>query len=236
MALPKIQAPTFRARLESTGKDVRYRGFLVKEEKLLLVAKESNERKDLIDAFKQIVTNCVIDEVDVDSLPLFDLEYLFLMIRSKSQDNKAKVRITDEDDKQEYDGFFDFDKVTFTRDPKHSKTVDLDGKVGVVMRYPTIRDLEELGMFEEAAELKSEAVIALIKRCIESVYDADDVYPMAESTDAEREEFFDSLSSFYVERIQEFFTTLPAVVGWVEYKKDGKMVKKEIRGAANFLA
>jgi hypothetical protein len=236
MTLPKIQSPTFRLKLASDGTEVKYRGFLVKEEKMLLVAKESDEKKDLIDAFKQIVSNCVVGDINVDSLPLFDLEYLFLMIRSKSQQNIAKVKFRDEEDAKEYDAIFNFDKVEVRRDPEHDKTIDLDGRVGVVMRYPTIRDLEALNLFDEATALKGESVIELIKKCIDAVYDEDSVHPMSEATDAEKDEFFDSLSGHYIEKLQKFFSTFPVVVGYVEYKKGNKIISREIRGAANFLA
>jgi hypothetical protein len=235
MALPKISAPTFTLKLPSTGKELTFRSFLVKEEKILLVAKESGEKKDVINAFKQIVSNCVLNAINVDDLPLFDLEYVFIQIRAKSQNNIARVAIVDEEDKKEYEGRVNLDLVRVETDPKHNRNIDLDGKVGVVMRYPTIRDLEELNLFEEDAVQNANTIVSLIHRCIDSVFDENDVYPMKDATDDEREEFFDSLSSDYVAKIQEFFSTFPTVVAEVEYLKDKKRATKEVRGAASFL-
>ncbi len=232
--LPKIKSPIFFLTLPSSSKKLSFRPFTVKEEKILLFAKESGETKDVLEAFKQIVNNCVLDDVDVSKLPIFDLEYAFLMIRAKSSGNVSQVSVTDEDGK-EYHAFVDIDNTRIVKNPNHSKVIDLDGTVGVVMRYPTIDDMEALGLFG-AGEVKAENMIMFIRRCIDEVYDADNTYKMENASEADREEFFESLNNQYFEKIQGFFSSFPIIVADAEYKTDAGIVKKqEIKGANNFL-
>lgn len=235
MALPKLQTPIFTTRLPSNNKEIKYRPFLVKEEKILLIAKESNEPKHMITAFKQLINNCVLNEdFVVEDIPLFDLEYIFLLIRAKSQNNIAHIVLIDDEDKNEYTATIDFNEIIVTKDESHKNVIDLDGNVGVRMKYPTFTDLEKIGMFD-SANISSSQMVKLIQTCIEAVFDNDSVYPMADASEQEKEEFFESLSNAYLEKIKHFFETFPTISVNAVYKKNGKQVTKVIRGTANFL-
>lgn len=233
--LPKIKSPIFDLVLPSNNKKIKFRPFTVKEEKVLLIAKESNERKDVLNAFKQIINNCIIDDIDVDKLPVFDLEYAFLMIRAKSSNNISEINIIDEEDGNEYTAFVDLDAVMIEKSPEHNTVIDLDGVVGVVMRYPTIDDIDALGAFD-GAEVKAENMIDFIRACILEVYDENNSYKMSAASEEEKTEFFESLNNSYFEKIQKFFSTFPVVKAEAVYKnKAGEQKTLEIKGANNFL-
>lgn len=233
--LPKIKSPIFTLVLPSTGKSISFRPFTVKEEKILMIAKESNETKDVLNAFKQIVRNCILDDnIDVSRMPIFDLEYAFLMIRAKSSSNISQISIKDEDG-QEYMAIVNLDETRIEKKEGHSKVIDLDGEVGVVMRYPTIEDMEILGVFNQG-EVKADNMIAFIRQCIDEVFDTDNSYKMSNASEAERNEFFESLNNSYFEKIQNFFAGFPVIVADAEYKTaDGTVKKQTIKGANNFL-
>ena len=231
MALPKLQSPIFELIVPSTGKKLKYRPFLVKEEKILLIAKESKTPEAAILAFKQIINNCVLDNFDVENAPVFDLEYIFLMIRARSQSNISELVIMD--DEKEYKATINFDEVEIRKSTDHSLTIDLDGSVGVVMRYPSLADMEELELL--SGEASGEKVMELMQRCIDKVYDTDDVYPMKDASKEEKQEFFDSLTNSYLQKIQTFFSGFPKIIAKAIYKKEGKLNSKEIAGLANFL-
>lgn len=233
MALPKLQAPIFELVLPSTGKKVKFRQFLVKEEKILLVAKQSDDPSASLLAFKQIVSNCILDSIDVDALPLFDLEYIFLMIRSKSQNNIVEFKITEEG--AEYDARVDLNEIHVNKNPDHSSKIDLDGTVGVVMKYPSLEMLESLNLLEKS-DLEEKDIMKLIESCIDKVYDADSVYLMNEASEDEKKDFFDSLDTSYLIKLQKFFETFPSISITMKYKKDGKILEKELKGLSNFLA
>lgn len=233
--LPKIKSPTFQLTFPSSNKKVQFRPFTVKEEKILLVAKESGERHDILNAFKQIINNCVIDDIDVSKLPIFDLEFAFLMIRAKSSNNVSQVQITDAEDGKEYAAFIDLDQVIVEKQESHNKVIDLDGNVGVVMRYPTIDDMDLLGAVEDG-KVNPEKMIDFIRACIDEVYDEDNTYKMADASELERTEFFESLNNTYFEKIQNFFASFPVVVAKAVYKTEkGESKELEIKGANNFL-
>lgn len=236
--LPKVNSTTFTLTLPSDStKTITYRPFLVKEEKILLVAKEDGSAKAMMRALKQIVTNCVIDEINVNKMPLFDLEYIFLMIRAKSQNNKVELKYTEPSDKVEYDAMFDYDKIKVVHNEEHTNIIDLDGNIGVTMRYPSITDLEELGLFDnsDGVNFSGTQAMDLIKSCIESVYTEEEVYPWVEATQKDKNEFFDSLSGTCMNKIKKFFDTFPSVVGSVEYYKDKALITKEVKGITNFM-
>lgn len=236
--LPKINKATFKLTLPSDSKtEITYRSFLVKEEKILLLAKEEGTTKAMIHALKQIVNNCVVEDINVDKLPLFDLEYIFLMIRAKSQNDKIELKYTDPTDEKEYDALFDYGNIKVVHEVEHNPVIDLDGNIGVVMRYPTISDLEKLKLFDNSngTDFSGTQAMDLIKNCIKEVYDEDNSYPWDSASQAEKDEFFESLSGEYMGKIKKFFDTFPSVVGIIEYRKDKAIITKEVKGIANFM-
>ena len=233
MALPKINSPTFELKLPSTGQSVKYRPFLVKEEKILLVAQQSGELKDILNAVVQIANNCIYDDIEVEKLPLFDIEYIFINLRSKSVSNVSEVMINDPDDGNQYKVEIDLDKVIIERPEKEiSNKIDLGDGIGVVMRYPSITYMNSIG----TAVNDADTAINIIMACVDKVYDTDNVYEASEYSKEELNDFIMSLSSKQFQNIQEFFNNQPKVTQKIKYKtKDGKEKELVLEGLNDFF-
>lgn len=233
MALPKINSPTFELKLPSSGQTIKFRPFLVKEEKILLVAQQSGELKDILNAVVQIATNCIYDDIDVEKLPLFDIEYIFINLRSKSVSNISEVMINDPDDGNQYKIEIDLDKVVIERPEKEiSNKIDLGDGIGVVMRYPSITYMNSIG----SAINDADTAINIIMACVDKVYDTDNVYEASEYSKEELNDFILSLSSKQFQNIQEFFNNQPKVTQKITYKrKDGKEKELVLEGLNDFF-
>jgi hypothetical protein len=220
MALPKLSYPIFELILPSTKQTIRYRPFLVKEEKILLTAQASGEPADILLAIRQVITNCVLTEgIDIEFLTTFDLEYLFIKIRAKSVNNVIKLAYKDLDDEKRYEVEVDLDQIEIQETPGHTNKIDLGNGLGLIMKYPradlsnSVKKLDgELDIFFE-----------VLKGCIESVYDDKQVYNAADYTSEELEEFVQSLDVQAFQKIQEFFATMPKIYYEVKYtNSEGK--------------
>lgn len=213
--LPKVSnKPLFRMKIPSQNREVVSRPFVVREEKLLLTAQQSGDDKDIILALKQILALCIQDEgFDPDSLATFDLEYMFLKLRARSVNNIIKVSYQDIDDGLVYDFTIDLDEVEMLQTKEFNNKIMLSDEVGVVMKYPSITILDE--MSEELTPV--ETVEYLIIKCIDQVFDLENVYPSSEYTDAELKEFIDDLDSESFDKIKGFFDSLPELYHKLEY-------------------
>jgi hypothetical protein len=224
MALPKIKHPTFVTKVPSTGEKVTYKPFTVQEEKILLMARESKDTQETLNSVKQIINNCVVTEnFDVNKLATFDVEYLILQLRAKSTGETVDVTYTFGDEKIPVTINLEEVKVVFQEN--HSKKFMITDKIGVVMSYPSLN----IAMSDD-----KEDYFKRIVECIESVYDDENVYD--EFTVAEMEEFLLSLPNKSLEKILEFFNTMPKL----EHKitiKNSKGEEKEIvlRGLSDFF-
>jgi len=230
MALPKIASPTFELTQPSTGEKLEYRPFLVKEEKVLLTARESGERSDIFRAIKQIINNCVLNEdFDVNNVPVFDMEYLFIHLRAKSIDNVIKFQVQDSDDGETYNLEVDLNevKVTFP-EKKHDGLIKINDNLGVKMKFPTAEISDHIKNLKTLSEVESQ----MIMQCIECVYDEEDTYPWSQESQKEKEEFLDSLPVDAYNKMQEFFETSPYIEHVVTYKnsqdKDKKVVFRSL--------
>lgn len=231
--LPKIDVPVFECYLHSLDERVRFKSFTVKEEKILLVAKEDDDVRKMIAAVKQVMNNCLITKVDLDKLAFFDFEYLFLNIRSKSIGDVIPVGIVDVQEKQTYKVDVSIDDVKLIENAEHDKIVKLTDHVGLIMKYPTIESILDIA---NAGEMDDEAAFDVIKSCIESVYEDDKVYDMNDSTREEVNEFFDSLSSEHFNKIQKFFDTMPRLKHEIEYvTKSGEKKKYVLEDVSDFF-
>jgi hypothetical protein len=229
MPLPKINQPIHQLTLPSNGKVVHFRPFTVREEKLLLMAQESGEQKDIINTYKQLITNCCIDPVDVDKLASFDIEYFFISLRAKSVSNIAKVLIRDEDDKEQYEVEVNLDKVEVVKKPNVSNNISLTGTIGVILQYPT---------FESIIAQGSDKVdtLTILRNCITQIYDGEEVFDVANYTTKELDEFVLSLNTHQMEKIREFFESIPKIVAKVKYiTKAGAVKEMTIEGINNFF-
>ena len=213
MSLPILESPKYEAKVPSTGKKVNYRPYLVKEEKILMIAMESDNQAQILDAMKEVVKACTYNKVDVEKLTIFDLEFLFLKLRSKSVGEIAKVGIHCEKcqvtNKQEIN--LDLIEVNV---PVVNNKIKLTEKVGVVLHWPHVGSVN---MDEVSKKNKIDIAMDLIANCIESIYDEKAVYPAADSTLEELLAFLGSLSQAQFTKIQEFVNKMPRLQHEVEF-------------------
>ena len=208
MALPIVETPRYELTLPSQETKVQYRPFLVKEEKILYVALESGDEKEMQQATKQILKSVTFDKLDVDLLPTFDVEYIFLQVRAKSVGEVVKFKIICPDDKTTYgDVEVDISKVEVQVDDAHTNNIVLDEKrkLGVMMNYPNMKVLYN----SNVQSLKYEDVIDLIIGCIDYIYEGEKNYPVKESTKEELKDFLESLPQEQFSKIRKFFESMP---------------------------
>jgi hypothetical protein len=213
--LPKIDYPVYKIKIPSLKKETQFRPFLVKEEKLLLMAKESENASDILSAIKQIINNCSIDaKFDVSKLALFDLEYVFLKLRSISVDNIVKVSYKDNEDEKVYDFEIDLNKVEVKFPEKTDNNIKITNKSGIIMKYPSA----ELYDDQEFLALEKDYMFELIVRCIESIYYEDQVYSSKDYKKEELNEFLEGLDIKTFDKIQKFLLSVPKMEYKIQYK------------------
>lgn len=243
MALPKIDVPIYEVEVPSSKKTIRFRPFTVKEEKLFLMSSQSDDSATILKTIIQVLNNCILDEVDVESMPLFDLEYLFLNLRARSIGEvvelsyKCNNEITDGDGQsKKCNNVVNIDVNLLEIKPNdnhtHDNKISLSDKLGVVMRYPSLKLLETNDRRDEF-----EVVIDLIVQCIDYIYDEDNMYYAKDSTKEELMEFLDSLQTKDLEKIKQFFESLPKIEKDIEFscKKCGYHENIKLEGIQNFF-
>ena len=236
MALPKIATPQYTLKLPSTGKQVKYRPFLVKEEKLLLMAMESEDEKETINIIKKIISDCTDIKQPIDELPTFDIEYLFLKIRAKSVGETSKVLITCPDDNETNVAVdIDLSDIEITSDPKHDKKIGLTDKVGIVMKYPSLDTFVKVNI--TGADNEIDQVFDLAADCIDHIYDENQVYPGSDTPRKEKLEFLEQMSSDQFAKLQTFFETMPKLSKKVPVRNPKTGVESEVtlEGLASFF-
>jgi len=236
MGLPKIDQPLFELTVPSTEKKITFRPFTVKEEKILLIARESEEMTQVVLAVKQIINNCCPD-LDVESLAVFDLEYLMLQLRAKSVNNEIKFTITDPDTEEKVDLRVDVDDIEITRNPDHTKKIALNDQYFMMMRYPSINELANLQGLDGDEPAESVLFDTMIS-CIETLVDenTDEVYNFAEFSTEEIEEFVSQFNSSTVQQLQNFFATAPKMKYSAPYKDNtGKDKTFNMEGLDTFF-
>lgn len=237
MALPKIATPQYTLKLPSTGKQVKYRPFLVKEEKLLLMAMESEDETQTITTIKQIIGDCTDIKGMIDDLPTFDIEYLFLKIRSKSVGESSKVLIVCPDD-NETDVAVDIDLSTIevTSSPEHNKKIELTDTVGMVMKYPSLDTFVKMNITGTGNEI--DQVFDLAADCIEQIYDDNQIYEGKDTPRKEKIEFLEQLSSEQFQKVQKFFETMPKLQKTITVTNPKTGVESEVtlEGLSSFFA
>ena len=227
MALPKIETPTYELTLPSQEIKVKYRPFLVKEEKILLMAMESQKADEIFQATKQIVASCTFNSLKVEELPTFDLEYIFLQIRAKSVGEITKFKVLCPDDKKTYaDVEVDLTKVNVEVDDKHTNKLVVDEKrnLGVVLKYPTMNVLKS-GTMENPT---TEQIFDVLTECVDHIYEGDKIYPAKDSTQQEIKEFFEDLSQDSFVKIKSFFYTMPRLRHEIEVTNPVTNVKSKV--------
>jgi len=228
MALPKVETPTYELTLPSQELKVKYRPFLVREEKILLMAMESQKEVEIYEATKQIVDACTFNKLDVENLPTFDLEYIFLNIRAKSVGEISKFKVICPDDMQTYaDVEVDLTSINVQVDDEHTNKIIIDEnkKLGVVMNYPTIKVLKSGTNIDNA---NAEQVFDLLAGCVNHIFEGDKIYPAKDSTTAEIKEFFENLPQESFNNIRKFFDTMPRLRHEIEVENPKTKVKSKV--------
>jgi hypothetical protein len=213
MALPKIATPVFTIKIPSTEREMKFRPFLVKEEKLLLMAQQG-ENNDILFSLKQIINNCCFDDLNVDDLTTFDLEYVFLKLRSRSVNNIAKLRYRDNEDDEVYDFEVNLDEVEIKFDPENDKKIQINDEVGMILKFPSVKITEKMSSITDQNELLNKILI----HTIDVIYDKENVYPAKESTEQELIDFLENLDTKSFKKIEQFFTTMPKLYHELHYK------------------
>ena len=210
MALPKLTTPYYTMNLPSTGEEVKFRPFLVKEEKILLLAMESEDQQEMANALEQIITNCTDGKIDVTTMPLFDVEYLFLQLRIKSVDTETKLSIRCENDVcPPLTIKLDLDKVKVSNLEKEQDfKIELTKDVGLMLKYPTL-DMGKATVNTEEDQNKSSYMFEVIIDCIDSIYDEEQSYKASETPREEIADFLDALSSEQFQKVVSFFERMP---------------------------
>ena len=217
MALPVMSTPTYELTIPSSKKKVKYRPFLVKEEKTLLIAQQSEDPNVMVNTIKELISSCTFGKVDVDELAMFDIEYIFCQLRAKSvgeiseiifnclecNDPKAKMRLT-----------IDLTQLEVEFHPDHKKSIDLFDDVGVTMKYPS---LDMLNYMKDVKDESIEAVFEVIVSCIDNIYAGNEIYSAKEQTKEELTRFLDNLTQDQFKKIQQFFETMPKLQKNVEF-------------------
>ena len=224
MALPKLNTLTYELELPSSAEKLKYRPFLVKEQKALMIAQESEDDKLIENTFAQIINDCVFDDVDPYTMPMFDVEYVFLRIRGKSVGEKVKLNLLcPDDEKTRVDVEIDLEDVNVQMSEDHTNIVDITKEIKLIMRYPCLKDMAG---FDDTGQVSS--MFDMIKRCIHEVHDGETIHNKVDISEKELDEFIDSMSTDNFEKVSNFFETMPKLQHVIQVKNPKTKKKNEI--------
>lgn len=233
MPLPKVKHALFELTVPSLKKKLKFRSYLGREEKILLTAKESGEASDIIMSLKQVIQNCCEEEqFDANQLTTFDVEYLFLKLRSKSVDNIVNITYLDPEDSKEHKFNVDLNEVEMLQESEVDSIITLDEQSGIEMRYPTMAVIDNMPEFKSTTDEFS----YLLKNCVVQIFDGDDVYPMSDVTTDEFNDWVDSLPVPVLKKMKDFLQSAPKMYYELKYTNDrGKPKKIILRSLSDFF-
>ena len=239
MPLPKIVTPSYTLELPSTGEEVEYRPFLVKEEKVLVMALESEDTKQITNAIKTVIKNCVLTKsVKVETLPTFDIEYLFLNIRGKSVGEEIEVNVICPDDEvTSVEVKIDLDDIKVQKNEEHTNKIKVDKNIMMEMKYPSLEQFIKSN-FDFKNESAMDQSFDLIAACIDKIYTDEDVWSAADCTKKELNEFLEQMNSSQFKQIEKFFETMPKLSHTIKVTNPKTKVESDvvIEGLASFFA
>ena len=229
MPLPKITTPIYEMEIPSLKKKIRYRPFLVKEEKILIIALESEDSKAIANAVKNVISNCILSKgIKIDDLSTFDIEYLFLNIRGKSVGETVDVLITCPDDETtQVPMSINLDEISVEDNPKHSRDIKLDDTLTLRMKYPSMTEFIK-NNFDSGDDVSVDDTFDLIISCIEQIYSEEESWTAGDSTKKELLEFVEQLSSKQFKEIEKFFETMPKLSHTIKVKNPKTGVESEV--------
>ena len=236
MSLPILETATYELTLPSQDLKVKFRPFLVKEEKVLLQAMESGKQAEIVQALKDIVSNCTFGKLNADELPTFDLEYVFLQIRAKSVGEVAKLKILCPDDKKTYvDVDVDLSKIDVQVDDSHTNNIVIDEskKIGMIMKYPTLGSIDPTVDFND----QSKIMFDLIGKSIYQIYEGEKVYNASDYKKEELDKFVEGLDSKTFKKMQDFYQSIPKLMHEIEVTNPNTQVKNKVvlQGLTDFF-
>ena len=238
MPLPKISTPTYGLTIPSSGKNIKYRPFLVKEEKILIIAMESQDDKQIAQAVKDVLGSCILTKgISVDKLSTFDIEYLFLNIRGKSVGESLDVNIIcPDDEKTTVKVVIDLDDIKVNKTEGHSNKVELDKNLMMELKYPSLEEFIKSN-FDFKDENAMDQSFKLIASCVDKIYTDEEVWAAGDCTKKEITEFLESMNSSQFKKIEEFFTTMPKLSHTIKVKNPNTKVESEVvlEGLASFF-
>jgi len=227
MALPKLTTPTYELEVPSTDEKIKYRPFLVREEKILLIALESEESKDILNAVKDIVAECTFNKLKIGDMPMFDIEYIFLNIRAKSVGEVSQLKLKCPDDDETFaEVEIDLSKVTVQVDKGHNPKIELTKDMGLIMKYPSIDSFAGSGI----TNITTDNMLDVIGSCILQIYDkkGEEVFEAKDQTKKELSDFVESLNTKQFQEVQKFFDTMPKLTHKVTIENPKTKVKSDV--------
>ena len=232
MGLPTIAVPEYTLTIPSSGKDVKYRPFLVKEEKILLLAMESEKTEEIIAATKTIIENCIYGvDIDVEEMPTFDVEYIFLQLRAKAKGEVLDLNYKCPKCELEIPLAINIDDITIQQNKEHTKDIKITEELGVMMKYPNLSLQSKIAQKEDGSKPEIEALFETMTACIDYIYDKETTYPSKDHTEKEMVDFLESLTDEQFQKLSKFFETSPALRHEVElhckHKVKGKGKEKK---------
>jgi DNA-directed RNA polymerase subunit RPC12/RpoP len=218
MALPKQSSPVYELVIPSTNKKVCYRPFLVKDEKALLIANQSKDIDVMSQTLKQIIADCILEDINVNELATFDIEYIFCKLRAKSVGEIVEIVLTCGNCSEKIESTIDISTIEVTKDETHTNKFVLFDKVGVKLKYPDYNTIKMLYQLSDEQVMEINNIISLIISCIDYIYDDDNVYYAKETRKEELQEFVENLTKEQMQKVLNFFATMPKLSKKIEYR------------------
>ena len=233
MALPKLETKTYPLTLPSTGKDIKYRPFLVKEQKILLMAQDSENSSEIVDAMSQLISDCTFGKIDPKTCPMFDAEYVFLKLRAKSVGETAQIQVTcPDDEKTKVSVSLNLEDVDCTMTNDHSNVVEITDNIKITFNYPLLNTFRKV-----ANQNQTELLFNMISDCVQQIEYGDEIYKKVDISSKELNDFMESLDTQQFKKIADFFETMPKLRHVIEVVNPNTKVKSEIvlQGLQSFL-
>ena len=234
MALPKLETPTYELELPSTGEKIKYRPFLVKEQKVLMMAQESKDDTQIMDSISQLVNTCTFGKVDAQNTPMFDIEYIFLKLRSKSVGETASVKVLCQDDGKTYATVkVPLEDISVQMTVEHTNEIQINDQTKLVLKYPLLKDMR--GIPDGTDDYGK--MFLLINKCVHEIHFCDKIYNAVDTTEKELEEFIESMDMEQLKLVTKFFETMPKLRHLVKFKNPKTKVENEVvlEGLQSFL-
>ena len=234
MALPKLDTPTYQLELPSNQQVIKYRPFLVKEQKILMMAQDADNKEDTYGMLSEIIDGCTFNTIDISAMPLFDFEYLFMQIRCKPVGESAEVSVLCPDDNiTRVPVTIDLSDIDVQIEDTHSNVIGVNESIKIIMRYPTVNDIKSV---DDAEVMKN--AMKLIKTCIHEIHDGDTIHNTIDATTKELDDFIDSLPTEVFEKLGNFFNTMPRLTHVLQVKNPKTEVTSEVvvQGLESFFS